>query len=346
MKYLIISAIALLYTLNGCKKDGGGAVATAPSNLVVKSVISTDGSGNVAFTATANNATTFDYELGNGEVKLGTTGTLNYQYTVVGTNTYSVSVTARNNDGLSTKSTIQVTVTVQAAIPTVFWSDEFNTDGAPDPTKWGYDLGTGSGGWGNQELEYYTNRTQNVIVQGGVLKITAIKESYSGSAYTSTRLLSLNKFAFKYGRVDVRAKLPAGVGTWPAVWMLGSDLATAIWPACGEIDIMEHRGSELNKIFGTLHYPGRSGGSADGNTKVIANATTEFHIYSLDWTSATIRIYVDDQLIHSVANTSSIPFNHDFFFIINLAMGGTFGGAVAPAFTNATLEVDYIRVTK
>ena len=128
--------------------------------------------------------------------------------------------------------------------------------------------------------------------------------------------------------------------------MLGSDLATAIWPACGEIDIMEHRGSELNKIFGTLHYPGRSGGSADGSTKMITNATTEFHIYSLDWTAATIRIYVDNQLIHTVVNTSSIPFNHYFFFIINLAMGGTFGGAVDPAFTNATLEVDYIRVTK
>ncbi len=346
MKYLIITALALLSILNGCKKGNGGAVETAPSNLVVKSVVSTDGSGSVAFTATADNATTFDYEFGNGEIKLGTTGSINYQYTVAGTNTYSVSVTARNNAGLSVKSTIQVTVTVSSPIPIVFWADEFNTDGAPDPTKWGYDLGTGSGGWGNSELEYYTNRSQNVTVQGGVLKITAIKDSYSGSAYTSTRLLSLNKFAFKYGRVDIRAKLPAGVGTWPAAWMLGTDLATAIWPACGEIDIMEHRGSELNKIFGTLHYPGRSGGNADGSTKVISNATTEFHVYSLDWTAALIRIYVDDQLIHTVVNTSSIPFNHDFFFIINLAMGGTFGGSVDPAFVNATLEVDYIRVIK
>jgi beta-glucanase (GH16 family) len=126
--------------------------------------------------------------------------------------------------------------------------------------------------------------------------------------------------------------------------MLGSDISSAGWPACGEIDIMEHKGSDLNKIYGTLHYPGRSGGNADGNTKVISNATTEFHIYSLDWSATSIKIYVDGQLIHSVANSSGIPFNHDFFFIMNVAMGGTFAGSVDPAFTSATMEVDYIRV--
>ncbi len=229
---------------------------------------------------------------------------------------------------------------------TLFWSDEFNTDGAPDPAKWGYDLGTGNGGWGNQELQYYTSRSENVIVQGGVLKIKAIKENYSGSAYTSTRLLSLNKFAFTYGKIEVKTKLPAGIGTWPAVWMLGTNVNTTGWPACGEIDIVEHRGSELNKIFGTLHYPGRSGGNADGNTKIILNATTEFHIYTAEWTSSAIKISVDNQLFHTVVNSSAIPFNHDFFLLINLAMGGTFGGAVDPAFTNTTLEVDYIRVYK
>jgi beta-glucanase (GH16 family) len=159
-------------------------------------------------------------------------------------------------------------------------------------------------------------------------------------------LLSKNKFAFTYGKVEVRAKLPAGVGTWPAIWMLGSDISSAGWPNCGEIDIMEHRGSELNKIFGTLHYPGRSGGNADGGTKVISNATTEFHTYSIDWSATAIKIYVDDQLYHTVANSASIPFNHDFFFILNIAMGGGFGGTVDPAFTNATMEIDYIRVYK
>ncbi len=178
----------------------------------------------------------------------------------------------------------------------------------------------------------------------GVLKITATKENFSGSAYTSARLLSKDKFAFKYGKVEVKAKLPAGGGTWPAIWMLGNDINTVSWPACGEIDIMEHLGNDLNKIYGTLHYPGRSGGNANGNTKIIANATTQFHIYSLEWTPSFIKIYADDQLFHTVANSSSIPFNHDFFFIVNVAMGGNFGGLVDPAFTSATMEIDYIRV--
>jgi beta-glucanase (GH16 family) len=153
-------------------------------------------------------------------------------------------------------------------------------------------------------------------------------------------------FAFTYGKIEVRAKFPAGVGTWPAIWMLGSNITTVGWPACGEIDIAEHRGSELNKIFGTLHYPGRSGGNPNGSTRIISNATTEFHIYTVEWSALAIKIYVDGQLYHSVANSSAIPFNHDFFIILNVAMGGTFGGAVDPAFTNATMEVDYVRVYK
>lgn len=239
---------------------------------------------------------------------------------------------------------ISVTDTVKQGDDTLIWSDEFNKDGDPDSSKWGYDLG--ASGWGNQELEYYTNRRENSIVEGGVLKINAIKENYKGSNYTSARLLSKGKFSFTYGKVEVRAKLPAGAGTWPAIWMLGSNSDTINWPTCGEIDIMEHRGIELNKIFSTFHYPGHSGGNADGNTKVISNATTEFHIYSMEWSATSIKIYVDDQLVHSLANSESVPFNHDFFFILNVAMGGGFGGAVDPAFTNATMEVDYVRVYK
>ncbi|MBZ5858543.1 glycoside hydrolase family 16 protein [Flavihumibacter profundi] len=228
--------------------------------------------------------------------------------------------------------------------PKLVWSDEFNTNGRPDPAKWIFETGTGSNGWGNNELEYYTDRVENAVVQDGVLRITAIKENYKGSQYTSARMITKGKFEFKYGKVEVRAKLPAGVGTWPAIWMLGGDIGTAGWPACGEIDIMEHRGSEPNKIFGTLHYPGRSGGNADGNTRVIDNATTGFHIYSVDWSAKAIKIYVDGQLIHTVTNSAGIPFNKNFFCILNVAMGGGFAGAVDPAFTSAAMEVDYIRV--
>lgn len=341
---MLISFILGAYLITGCSKDDDTSVP-APSNLIITSDISTDGSGNVNFIATADNAVSFDFDFGNGDVKQETSGAASTKYSIGGTNTYNVKVTAYNSTGLALKKTEQITVTV-AGEQGLFWFDEFNNTGAPDPLKWGYDIGTGSGGWGNSELEYYTSRPENVIVKDGILKITAIRESYSGSQFTSTRMLTMNNFSFTYGKVVVRAKLPASVGTWPAVWMLGSNLSAVGWPACGEIDIVEHRGSELNKIFGTLHYTGRSGGNANGSTKVIRNATTEFHNYKVEWTALAIKIYVDDELYHTVTNSTSLPFNRDFFLIINLAMGGNFAGPVDPVFTSESLEVDYIRVYK
>lgn len=219
------------------------------------------------------------------------------------------------------------------------FSDEFNTDGAPDPTKWGYDLG--AGGWGNSEEQTYTNSANNVVVQGGSLKITAKKE---GTTYTSARLKSENKFEFTYGKVEVKAKLTTGAGTWPAIWMLGENYATNAWPTCGEIDIMEYKGSEPTTIYGTLHYPGHSGGNGDGNTTTITNAASEFHVYKTIWSPTSVQLFVDDKLFHSVANDSSLPFNKDFFMILNVAMGGTFGGTIDPVFSQSSMEIDYVRV--
>ena len=219
------------------------------------------------------------------------------------------------------------------------WSDEFNTDGAPDPTKWGYDLG--AGGWGNNEVQSYTNNSNNISVTGGNLKITAIN---TGSAYTSARIKSENKFEFTYGKIEARAKMPIGGGTWPAIWSLGQNYATNTWPACGEIDIMEHRGNIPNVIHGTLHYPGVSPGAGNTNSITILNAATEFHIYKAIWSPASIKFYVDDVLFHSVANTASLPFNSDFFLILNVAMGGNFGGTIDPAFAQSSMEIDYIKV--
>jgi hypothetical protein len=232
-----------------------------------------------------------------------------------------------------------VTPTPVADYTVLKFSDEFNTDGAPDPTKWGYDLG--AGGWGNAESQSYTSAADNVIVAGGNLKITAKKV---GSSYTSARLKSENKFEFTYGKVEVRAKLTTGAGTWPAIWMLGENYATNTWPACGEIDIMEYKGSQPTTIYGTLHYPGNSGGNANGSSTTIANAASEFHVYKTIWSPASVKIYVDDVLYHTVANTSSLPFNKDFFLILNVAMGGTFGGAIDPAFSQSSMEIDYVRV--
>jgi hypothetical protein len=350
MKYIKNPVTLLLsfYILLSCKKAGAdnGTTKTPPANLAVSAVVSTDGSGNAAFTATADNTVSFDYEFGDGTFKTAASGTASNIYTLAGTNTYTVTVTATSSSALTIKKSIPVTITVAAKELKLFWSEEFNTDGAPDTLKWGYDLGTGSNGWGNAELEYYTSRPENAIVQGGVLKINAIKESYNGSAYTSARLLSKDKFAFTYGKIETRAKLPAGTGTWPAIWMLGSDVNTNPWPACGEIDIMEHLGRTLNTIYGTLHYPGHFGATADGTTTVIPNAATEFHIYSLEWSATSIKIFADNVLFHTTVNSGSLPFNRDFFFILNVAMGGNFGGPVDAAINNATMEVDYIRVYK
>ena len=222
------------------------------------------------------------------------------------------------------------------------WSDEFNTDGAPNSSKWGYDLG--AGGWGNNESQNYTNRAENVKVENGVLKIITKKESYQGSNYTSARLKTQGKFSVQYGKIEFRAKLPVGKGTWPALWMLGDNISTAGWPTCGEIDVMEHVGNDLNKIYGTLHYSGHSGGNADSTFKIISDATTEFHTYTIDWRAGYIKFYIDDVLFKTFTNTSNLPFNQKFFLIMNCAMGGNFGGAIDPNFVSSTFEIDYVRI--
>ena len=221
----------------------------------------------------------------------------------------------------------------------LIWSDEFNVDGAPDPANWGYDLG--AGGWGNNELQTYTSNADNVIVSGGTLKITAKKV---GSTYTSTRLKSYGKFDFTYGKIEFRAKLPTGGGTWPALWMLGSNFETTPWPGCGEIDVMEHVGNNQDVIHGTFHYPGNSGGNANTGSATVAGVSNDFKVYSAVWSPSSIKIYADGNLIHSMVNSPAVPFNANFFIIMNVAMGGNFGGTVDPGFTQSTLEVDYVKV--
>ena len=348
----MLSVLLSAFLFFSCSGDtagtSGGEAVVKPSNLVVVATpmgVSTqnpngDGSGAVSFTFTATNATSYKIALGDGETKETTTGSLTYTYNAAGTNTYTIYVSAYNGSQFISSS---VSLTLYVA-PKAIWADEFNVDGAPDATKWGYDLGTGDWGWGNNEAQYYTSRTDNVKVQNGVLKITTIKENYNGSNYTSARIKTQSKFSFKYGRVEIKAKLPSGGGTWPALWMLGDNITSAGWPACGEIDIMEHLGNQLNKIYGTLHYPNFSGGNAVSRTTNITNATTEFHIYSLDWRADSIKFYVDGTLFHTFTNTSAMPFNQNFFLIINCAIGGNFGGAIDPNFVSSTYEVDYIRV--
>lgn len=220
--------------------------------------------------------------------------------------------------------------------------DEFDVDGAPDPNIWNMEIGNGTAGWGNNEQQYY--RAENAVVEGGMLKITAKAESFGGFNYTSARMNTHENFDFTYGRVEVRAKLPTGGGTWPAIWMLGSNYQTVTWPACGEIDIMEHVGNDQNTIHGTLHYPGNSGGNANTGSTVVDDASEAFHVYSVYWSPDFIRFYVDGNEFKTFANSPDVPFNWDFFVILNVAMGGNFGGAIDPSFTQSTMEVDYVRV--
>jgi hypothetical protein len=244
-----------------------------------------------------------------------------------------------NNGGLCTGETGEIG---SGNNDVLVWADEFDIDGAPCEDNWRYDMG--AGGWGNNEAQYYTDRPENVIVENGLLKITTIAESFSGSDYTSARLKSEQRFDFTYGKVEVRAKFPEGGGTWPAIWMLGANFDIVGWPDCGEIDIAEHVGNNQNTIYGTLHYPGNSGGNANGNTVQINNASSEFHIYEVQWTADTINFFVDGQQYHTFENDPSVPFNHDFFLILNTAMGGDLGGSIDPNFDQSTFEIDYVRV--
>ena len=140
------------------------------------------------------------------------------------------------------------------------------------------------------------------------------------------------------------AKLPASIGTWPAIWMLGNNISTVGWPACGEVDIMEQNGSQKSTIFGTLHYPTEVNQYGDGGNTNVSTANTAFHKYAAIWSSSTIQLLVDDSVYYTLPNQSSLPFNQNFFIILNLAMGGNFGGTVDPAFTTDQMEIDYVRV--
>jgi len=243
----------------------------------------------------------------------------------------------------------------------ITWSDEF--DGAanlgPDSTKWGFDIGVGQNGWGNNELEYYTNRTQNASTDGaGNLVIKAIKETFTGTGgvtreYTSARLLTMGKFTQQFGRFEARIKLPVGQGIWPAFWMLGDDIGSAGWPTCGEIDIMENRGREPSINYGTLHGPGYSGGNPISSSYTLPGGerfTDSFHIFAIEWEPSAIRFYVDDNL-YQTRTPADLPagriwvFDHPFFILLNLAVGGNFGGNPDSSTTwPQTMLVDYVRV--
>jgi beta-glucanase (GH16 family) len=228
--------------------------------------------------------------------------------------------------------------------------DEFSTDGPLNSAFWGYNIGTGSNGWGNNELEYYTDRPENVKIENGMLKITAIKESYKGAAYTSARILTKGKFAQKYGRFEARIKMPYGKGLWPAFWLLGENSDTEIWPKCGEIDIMEFRGNEPSTTNAAVHGPGYAGAFAITKQYSLLNDRfdTDFHVFGIEWGENYINFYVDDVLFNQITPknvTGDWVFDQPFYIIINLAVGGNYGGSPnSETIFPQSMLIDYVRV--
>lgn len=237
------------------------------------------------------------------------------------------------------------------------WSDEFDGT-ALDLSKWSYEIGNGQNGWGNNELEYYTNRSQNVSVSGGYLAITAQKENYSGFNYTSARIKTQGKFSFRYGKVEARIKLPYGNGMWPAFWMLGDNISTVGWPSCGEIDIMEmiggigigNTGTELSDsiVYGTLHWNQNGHVQSGGKTSLKSGRfADDFHLFGVIWTPQVIKFYVDSTIYYQVDITPAwmSAFQKNFFIILNLAVGGNWPGSPNSATVfPQTMLVDYVRV--
>ena len=241
------------------------------------------------------------------------------------------------------------------------WADEFDTNGAIDAAKWHHQTQLPQGGsWYNGEVQHYTNRIENSSVNNGFLDITAIKESFTDQGqtkeYTSARLNS--KFAFTYGRVDVRAKLPFGDGTWPAIWTLGKNInedggfwdsqyGTVGWPACGELDIMEHGLHPTNQVSVAIHTPSSYGGTVNTSIQTLADVANNFHVYSMNWSPDQITFLIDGVGFYTynpaVKNDDTWPFYLEQYLLLNIAMGGN-GGAIDSNFSQSSMVIDYVRV--
>lgn len=359
---LVLCVFMALISLS-CKDSGeGGPSEVTPTNLTLAITIvgsdaqnpNGDGSGLVRCVATANDAVRYEFDFGPEDKVDSSTGMAEHTYKLEGDNLYRIRVTAYSDTDNAISTSENVTVYVSpVSFTDLVWSDEFEGDGAVDNTKWIHETqGPNGGRWWNGEEQHYTDRIENSFVSDGTLKIMARKEQFSSSgitlSYTSARLNS--RFSFTYGRVDVRAKLPAGEGTWPAIWTLGSNITTVGWPACGEIDIMEHWGHNPTKVSSAIHTVACSGANncdaAVGET-TVSDFDTEFHVYSTVWTENEIRFYIDDEFRYrykpATKTTENWPFTADQFILLNVAMGGDWFN-IDPEFEQSSMEVDYVRV--
>lgn len=362
-KFNIFLGVAMSLLLSCSGSDDGPEVDLKPQNLSVTINSSAQLPGLVSVTINADNAEYYavDFDVNQG-FEESTDKSFSYQYEESG----EYSITARaygiDDDFIEEINTITVDIP-DNGIPSegyttplsysgynLVWSDEF--DGSSLSTDWTYEIGTGSNGWGNNELQYY--REQNTTVSDGYLTIEAREEAFSGQNYTSSRIITENRQEFKFGRIDIRAVLPEGQGIWPALWMLGANFREIGWPKCGEIDIMEKIGGagRENNVFGTLHWDNNGShactcGQGSGYTLSNGTFAGEFHVFSLVWDASEIKWYVDDEHYKTIDITPADldEFKEKFFFIFNIAVGGNLPGSPdASTQFPQQMIVDYIRV--
>ena len=362
ISYILFSAPILLSF--SCKKNKDPELVL-PSNL---QTVITHESGEVMVAASADNANFFTvifYEGLDSTIIETQSGEANYTFSQSGT--YAIKTKAHSTQYNYVERVDEVTVLVDSSSSgtsgapatgystplsysgmTLVWNDEF--EGSSLSSDWTFDIGTGSWGWGNNELQYYTN--QNIQLIDGILKITAKSEIFNSQNYTSTRIKTQGLKSWKYGRVDVRAALPYGQGIWPAIWMLGDNITTAGWPACGEIDIMEMiggAGANDRTAHGTAHWSSNGSHAQFGNSTVLPNGrfADEFHVFSIIWNQNSITWLMDDVVYNTLNITPAelSEFQEKFFLIMNVAVGGNWpGNPDASTVFPQTMYVDYVRI--
>jgi hypothetical protein len=335
-----------------------------PSNLIIDVTQAEDTPGMVLIQASADNATEYHLYIGSGNEPVAVNLSGTFEYIFIQPGNYLIEVRAYGLSGRYIRRSIRIVIDLSYEVPVekgyftpmvyegynLVWNDEFEGNNV-DPGNWVFETGTGCPhlcGWGNNELQYY--RRENAWVEGGVLTIEARQENYQGSIYTSARMKTQGKRSFRYGRVDIRALLPRGQGIWPALWMLGNDIAEVGWPKCGEIDIMEMiggRGRE-NQVHGTVHWDINGHVNAGGSyVKQSGTFADEYHVFTIIWDETTIKWFVNDRQFYVIDITPGhmTEFHQEHFFIFNVAVGGNWPGR--PDETTVfpqQMKVDYIRV--
>lgn len=353
----------ILTTVLSCKPEEQASSIVLPTELTSSYTINEN---LLEIQANANGANFYSfvfYDGGDSTYIESVDGSAAYSYTNTGSYVIKTKAHSTHYDFIELIESIEITdVGYTGGIPTtgyttpdsypgytLVWNDEFN--GNSLSSDWVYDIGNGSWGWGNNELQFY--KEENAVVADGLLKITAKQESFGGYNYTSSRVKTQGIKSFQYGRVDVRAAIPFSQGYWPAIWMLGDDIGSVGWPSCGEIDIMELIGGGAfndRTSYGTIHWDDNGSHASYGNGNSLSPGSLfaeEFHVFSIIWDSNTITFLRDDIQYHQadIGPSGLSEFHHNFFFILNVAIGGDWPGS--PNETTLfpqTMAVDYIRV--